>query len=128
MVDKISESGEPLPFKVASPCRNHYVTYIYNERHTAEKKTFILFKVQLIGTIWNWNFDKEPRKYIIDYFMEDRGSYMYITEEIDLPRDPEDESPYIKREWKDVLKVPFKEPIITPTNFKEKLPFILTFL
>ena len=127
MIESFSETGESLPFKVASSCRNHYVTYVYNERHTPEAKNFILFKVQLIGTIWNWNWDKEPRKYIIDYFLEDRGNFMYITEEIDLPRDPEDESPYIKREWKRVLKLPFTEPIITPINFKDKLPFILTF-
>lgn len=105
------------------PCRPYYVTYVFFESHTAKEKIKVLYRVQLKVTLWNARY--QPREYIIDYNMP--TEQMVIQERITPPFDPEDESVSISYTFKQVLTVPFSSPIITPQNYKTKLPLLLTF-
>lgn len=106
------------------PCRSAAVSHVIHEHHLPDSVSQIMFKVQFTGTYWNWDLSKEPRKFIVDYFMSGK---MYITEEIDLPQSTRNPFSPPNKHFKEVVSVPFSKPLLTPTNFKNKILTYLTF-
>jgi hypothetical protein len=105
------------------PCRSHYVTYVFFKTTASGVLTTTLFKVELIVSLWNKDYKR--REYVITYKVNDK--IMEVVERILLPRAEDDESVSVHYDWKHVFKIPYDKPIITPTNFKDKLPTLLTF-
>lgn len=105
-------------------CHEYHTTILLHEHHLPDSVSQIMFKVQFTGTYWNWDLSKEPRKFIVDYFMSGK---MYITEEIDLPKSTRNPLSPPNKHFKEVVSVPFSKPLLTPTNFKIKILTYLTF-
>jgi hypothetical protein len=53
---------------------------------------------------------------------------MDVMEQVELPRDEGDESPYISYNYNTIFHAPYESPNLTPTNAQAKLPTLLTFL
>ena len=104
------------------PCRSHYVTYVWFRTSASRNLVSSLYKVQLMVSLWNKEY--QSKQYVITYKVLDK--MMEVNQRIELPRAEDNESVSVHYDWKHVFKVPFDKPIITPTNYKDKLPLLLT--
>lgn len=81
-----------------------------------------LLRVEFIGSILTKEY--KIKEFTVTYKAKDK--ILEVTERILLPWKEGDESVCVRYEWKDVFKVPFNKPTITPTNFKDKLPLLIS--
>lgn len=104
------------------PCRSNYVTYVWFKYFAKGQPFNSLYKVELMVSLWNKEY--HSKQYLITYRPNDK--IMEVVQRIERPWDHDDESVSINYDWKHVFKVPYDKPIITPMNYKDKLPLLLT--
>lgn len=114
--------GEKEVWCQTQNCHSHYVTYIFNDSR-GKSQTSSLFKVQFKATILTKDFNL--KEFFVSYLLKDRS--IEVVEQITPPYVEGDESVSIAFQYKDVFKVKCgNRLILTPENFREKLPLLIT--
>lgn len=104
-------------------CRSYGVHHVVTTHLSGEPIGPILHLIQFTGSV-------NGRTYLITYHMENSvygHAGCQVAEQITPPFDPEDESVSVRYSYQSVMRLPFPPFSLTPHNFRDKLPVLLTF-